>query len=207
MANRHDERKYGMGFRPTMRTRKYSQAELNYRRTVNRAVAEVDEHLSLIFTMVMYDKFDWRLRKLANCQDKIISLKTQIQQGLISNDDLERFAEIKKIDYKDKVKKIPMSQKMFLAGAHKNRNAVSLDKFINGTFEAVFLLILGVLKTDYRMSNADIGKVFDWIAYYIDSYFRKYTSDEGIVEAFKISEGINIITGEKISEEERMALY
>lgn len=208
MGNRADNRSgFGMSLRPTMRPVKYSKAELEYRKAVNRSIYEVDKHLSCIFTMVMYDKFDWGLRKLSNCQAKIIKLKKDNQQGLITAEELEQFAKVKKIDINKKIKEIPMSQKLYIAGLSRVRAVKGIDAFVDSTLQAVYLLIVAVMKTEYKMSNENIYKLFDWMAYYIDSYFRKYTSDEGIVEAFKISEGIDIISGEKISEEERMALY
>lgn len=100
-----------------------------------------------------------------------------------------------------------MSQKFYLAGLNKRRAVMGMDRLADSVLMSVYLLVLGPLKTDYKMSNENINKLFDWFAYYIDSYAKKYTSDEGIVEAFKISEGIDIISGEKISNEERMALY
>lgn len=104
-----------------MKPVKYSKAELEYRRAVNRSIYEVDKHLSCIFTMVMYDKFDWRLRRLSNCQKKIIDLKKDNQQGLISAEELEQFAKVKNIDINKKIQEIPMSQKLYIAGLSRVR--------------------------------------------------------------------------------------
>ena len=177
--------------------------ESEWVRNINAAVYEADRHMGFIFSIVLYDKFDFGLRKLANVQDKIFSFKKQYQEGKITLHEMRQFAHKKGIHCYEEVKKVPMRQKFLLCGLNKKKAALGIDKYADSALLCCFMLLAIPLKTDYRFSKADIEKLFYWIRYYIDSYARGYVDDDGIVEAFKISAGVDILTGRKLTPEER----
>lgn len=102
MINRSEDRKYGL--RPSAQPVRYSKADYQHDKYASQAMREVEKHMGFIFAMVLYDKFDWGMRKIANCQDKILSLKKQWFDYDISSDELIDFAEAKKDRCKSKSK-------------------------------------------------------------------------------------------------------
>lgn len=66
-------------------------------------------------------------------------------------------------------------------------------------------LTIPTLKESYRFSNAKIEEFMKWVAYYIDSYWRKqpkskehYLSDAIIRQTFIEDEHWDIVTGEAV---------
>ncbi len=183
-----------------------TKADIEWTRNINAAVYEADRHIGFIFSMVLYDKFDFGLKKLANVQDKIYSFKLQYQEGKVSLNEMREYAHIKDIHCYEEVKKIPMRQKFLLCGLNKKKAAMGIDRYADSALLACFLLLSIPLKTDYKFSKKNMEKLFYWIRYYIDSYARGYVDDDGIVEAFKISAGTDILTGRKLTAEEIKAI-
>ncbi len=111
----------------------------------------------------------------------------------------------RKIDVVGWVKSIPMSQKLYMADIQKGRAVLGADRNIESALASTMYLTIPTLKESYRFSNAKIEEFMKWVAYYIDSYWRKqpkskehYLSDAIIRQTFIEDEHWDIVTGEAV---------
>lgn len=168
----------------------------------------IANHMSYIFTNILYDKFDLSFRQLTNYCDKTRTLRMLWQDD--SNKDvtsvsLLNYCVKKKIDVVGFVKSVPMSQKLYMADIQKGKAVVGADKNIESAFLATILLTIPTLKETYRFSNVKINEFLKWVAYFIDSYWRKqpgckehYLNDEMIRQIFIEEEGWDIKEGKAV---------
>ena len=111
----------------------------------------------------------------------------------------------KKIDVVKWVKSIPMSKKLYMADIKNGRAVLGADRNIESALASTMYLTIPTLKDSYRFSNAKIEEFMNWVAYYIDSYWRKqpkskehYLTDEIIRNQFIEDEHWDIVTGKAV---------
>lgn len=168
----------------------------------------IASHMAYIFMNILYDKFDLTFKQLVNFHGKTKALRIAWQDDSnkdVTSESLLKYCVQKKIDAVGLVKRIPMSQKLFLADLHKNRAVVGAERNIDSALLVTLLLTVPTLKETYRFSNKKIEEFFDWVEYFIDSYYRKqpgckdrYLNDEMIRQIFIEDEHWDIVTGEKV---------
>lgn len=168
----------------------------------------VANHMGYIYPMVLYDKFDFTFRQVNNFYTRVIERRKAWQDDNnndVTRESLVEYCEKKKIDVTGWVKSIPLSQRIFLSDAKNGRVPVGSEKSINYSLTSTMYLTVPTLKDTYKFSNSKIKEFMDWVAYYIDSYWRKvpggnerYCTDDTIVQAFIIDEHWDIRTGKKV---------
>lgn len=168
----------------------------------------VANHMSYIFTCILYDKFGLSFKQIGNFYKRQEELKKKWEDDdnhKITSKSLLVYCEKKKVDVMGFVKSIPMSQKLYMADIKKGRAVLGADKSIESCFLVSLLIAVPVLKETYRFSNKKIEEFMQWVAYFIDSYWRKqpgckdhYLSDAVIREIFIEEEGWDIVEGRKV---------
>ena len=135
----------------------------------------VANHMGYIYPMVLYDKFDFTFRQVNNFYTRVIERRKawQDDNNDVTSESLVEYCEKKKIDVTGWVKSIPLSQRIFLSDAKNGRVPVGSEKSINYSLASTMYLTVPTLKDTYKFSNAKIKEFMDWVAYYIDSYWRK----------------------------------
>ena len=98
-----------------------------------------------------------------------------------------------------------MPQKLYMADVHKCLAVLGADRNIESALASTMYLTIPTLKESYRFSNAKIEEFMKWVAYYIDSYWRKqpkskdhFLTDEIIRNQFIEDENWDIVTGEAV---------
>lgn len=181
-----------------------------YRQEVNKAKLgnNIANHMGFIFALALYDKFGLTFKQITNYYTKTVNKRVAWQDD--DNDDVtsESMMEYcwkRKIDVVGWVKSIPMSQKLYMADIQKGRAVLGADRNIESALASTMYLTIPTLKESYRFSNAKIEEFMKWVAYYIDSYWRKqpkskehYLSDAIIRQTFIEDEHWDIVTGEAV---------
>ena len=192
----------------TQRTRTIYKSD--YKREVAKARLgdNIANHMGYIFTNILYDKFDFTFKQVTNFYKKTVERRMAWQDDdneEVTSESLLAYCQKKKIDVIGFVKSIPMSQKLYMADIQKGRAVVGADRNIESAFASTLYLTIPTLKESYRFSNAKIEEFMKWVAYYIDSYYRKqpgckehYLSDEIIRNVFIEDEHWDIVTGKAV---------
>lgn len=192
----------------TQRTRTIYKSD--YKRELAKAKLgdNIANHMGYIFTNILYDKFDFTFKQVTNFYKKTVERRMAWQDDdneEVTSESLFTYCQKKKIDVIGFVKSIPMSQKLYMADIQKGRAVVGADLHIESAFASTLYLTIPTLKESYRFSNAKIEEFMKWVAYYIDSYYRKqpgckehYLSDEIIRNVFIEDEHWDIVTGKAV---------
>lgn len=182
----------------------------DYRREVAKAQLgeNVSSHMGYIFSIILYDKFDFTFKQVTNFYKKTVERRLAWQDDdnkEVTNESLLAYSIKKKIDVVGFVKGIPMSQKLYMADIQKGRAVIGADVNIGSAFLSTLLLSIPTLKETYKFSNAKIEEFMRWVAYFIDSYCRKqpgckehYLNDEMIRQIFIEEEHWDIVTGKAV---------
>lgn len=177
-------------------------------RREDACILNANRRIGMILAAVLYDKFDFKIKKISNAYHCIEKLKWEWQEGRTTSAMLITYCRKKDIDIVQVVRNIPMSQKLHLAtvtpDGKKKAPVPSIDtgKMVDSAIIATLGIVIPVMKERYRFSNANIKKLIKWIVYYIDSYATNYVNDEIVLGQFILDEHINLITGEPATEEE-----
>lgn len=168
----------------------------------------IANHMAYIFTNILYDKFDLSFKQITNFYAKTIARRVAWQDDSnkeLTSESMLEYCIKRKIDVVGFVKSIPMSQKLYMADITKGRAVVGAEKNIEYGFLSTFLLTIPVLKESYKFSNDKINEFMQWVAYFIDSYYRKqpgckdhYLNDDMIRQIFIEEEGWDIVEGKKV---------
>lgn len=67
----------------------------------------------------------------------------------------------------------PNVKKLYMADIKNGRAVLGADRNIESALASTMYLTIPTLKDSYRFSNAKIEEFMNWVAYYIDSYWRK----------------------------------
>ena len=171
----------------------------------------VANHMGYIFTAILYDKFDMTFKQVTNFYSKTVERRMAWQDDdneEVTNESMMQYCAKKKIDVVKWVKSIPMPQKLYMADIQKGRAVLGADRNIESALASTMYLTIPTLKESYRFSNAKIDEFMKWVAYYIDSYWRKqpkskehYLSDAVIRQTFIEDEHWDIVTGEAVKVE------
>lgn len=174
----------------------------------NKLGNHVADHMSYIFPMILKDKFNFGFKKITNFYNAVVALRYRLQNRddyEITFESLQIYAHSKKIDVASWVKSIPFSQRLYMADIKNGRMPVGAEKNINLAFFETALLVIPVLKENYRFNNAKIEEFLEWVKYYVDSYARKqpgikehYLCDDDIWQLFIDEEHWDIRKGEKV---------
>ena len=123
----------------------------------------------------------------------------------VTSESMMAYCRKKKIDVVKWVKSIPMSQKLYMADIKNGRAVLGADRNIESALASTMYLTIPTLKDSYRFSIAKIEEFMNWVAYYIDSYWRKqpkskehYLTDEIIRNQFIEDENWDIVTGKAV---------
>ena len=165
-------------------------------------------HLQFIFYLTLYDKFGLTYKQLENFCKKINEQKNAWHDDnnkTVTSERMVEYCRKRNIDVIGWVKSIPMSQKLYMADIKKGRAVLGADWNIESVLASAVYLTIPTLKETYRFSNAKIEEFMKWVAYYIDSYWRKqpgckdhFLSDEIIRQTFIEDEHRDIVTGKKV---------
>ena len=168
----------------------------------------IANHMGFIFTAVLYDKFDMTFKQVTNFYSKTVERRKAWQDDdneEVTSDSMMEYCQKKKIDVIKWVKSIPMPQKLYMADIQKGRAVLGADRNIESALASTMYLTIPTLKESYRFSNAKIEEFMKWVAYYIDSYWRKqpkskehFLTDEIIRNQFIEDEKWDIVTGEAV---------
>lgn len=182
----------------------------DYKRELEKANLgnNIANHMGYIFAAILYDKFDLSFKQVTNYYKKTVERRVAWQDednGEITIESMLEYCRKKKIDVVGFVKSIPMTQKLYMADIRKNRAVVGADVNIERALVSTLLLTIPTLKETYRFSNAKISEFMHWVAYYIDSYWRKqpgckehYCSDVIIRQMFIEDEHWDIVEGKAV---------
>lgn len=182
----------------------------DYKREVAKARLgdNIANHMSYIFTAVLYDKMGMSFKQVTNFYAKTVARRKAWQDDdneEVTSESLMAYCKKRKIDVIGFVKSVPMTQKIYMADIGKSRAVVGADKNIESAFASTFYLSIPTLKESYKFSNEKIAEFMRWVAYYIDSYWRKqpgckehYCSDEIIRQTFIEDEGWDIVAGKAV---------
>ena len=182
----------------------------DYKREVAKAQlgCNLENHMGYIFTIILYDKFDFSFKQVTNFYKKTVDMRMAWQDDdndEVTNESLLAYSIKKKIDAVGFVKSIPMSQKLYMADIQKGRAVIGAYVDIEGSFLSILLLSIPTLKETYKFSNAKIEEFMRWVAYFIDSYCRKqpgckdhYLNDDMIRQIFIEEEHWDIVTGKAV---------
>ena len=194
--------------RVQQRTRYIYTSEYKKELARTRFGNNIANHMAYIFSCILYDKFNLSFKQVINFMGKIEDLKMKWQDddnNEVTGESLLIYCIKKKVDVVAFVKSIPMSQKLYMADIGKGRAVLGADRNIESAFIATLLITVPVLKETYRFSNKKLEEFMQWVAYFIDSYWRKqpgckehYLSDAVIREIFIEEEGWDIVKGEKV---------
>ena len=156
----------------------------------------------------MYDKFDLTFKPVTNFYSKTVERRKSWQDDddeTVTSESMMAYCRKKKIDVVKWVKSIPMSQKLYMADIKNGRAVLGADRNIESALASTMYLTIPTLKDSYRFSNAKIEEFMNWVAYYIDSYWRKqpkskehYLTDEIIRNQFIEDENWDIVTGKAV---------
>ena len=136
----------------------------------------IANHMGFIFTAILYDKFDMTFKQVTNFYSKTVERRKAWQDDdneEVTSDSMREYCQKKKIDVIKWVKSIPMPQKLYMADIQKGRAVLGADRNIESALASTMYLTIPTLKESYRFSNAKIEEFMNWVAYYIDSYWRK----------------------------------
>lgn len=194
----------------TQRETAISRSEYNKAIGRYRLGENIAYHLQFIFYLALYDKFDMTARQMMHLGKKIVERREVWQNDAdnsITSQSMAVWSKKKKIDVIGWVKSVPMSQKLYLADVKKGRAVLGADQNIEYALAATMFLTLPILKETYRFSNVKVKEFMKWVAYYIDSYWRKqpgckdhFLSDEIIRQTFIEDEHWDIVTGKKVEK-------
>lgn len=168
----------------------------------------IANHMGYIFTAILYDKFDMTFKQVTNFYSKTVERRKSWQDDddeAVTSESMMAYCRKKKIDVVKWVKSIPMSQKLYMADIKNGRAVLGADRNIESELASTMYLTIPTLKDSYRFSNAKIEEFMNWVAYYIDSYWRKqpkskehYLTDEIIRNQFIEDEHWDIVTGKAV---------
>lgn len=140
------------------------------------AMDKTTERIANMTICILYDKFDFRERRIEKALLLTESLKKKYRNKELTAQHLISYALTKGVDVVEITKKIPTSYKAKLGeGGKFNGNGVA-------GVEAVILMELGltvaVLKeTPFRFTKKQMNEFVSWLLYYIDSYYKNYVND------------------------------
>ena len=181
-----------------------------YQQEINKAklCRNLAYHLQFIFYLALYDKFGLTYKQLENFCKKINEQKDAWHDDnnkTVTSGGMVEYCRKRSIDVIGWVKSIPMPQKLYMADIRKGRAVLGADWNIESVLASAMYLTIPTLKETYRFSNARIGEFMKWVAYYIDSYWKKqpgckdhFLSDEIIRQTFIEDEHWDIVTGKKV---------
>lgn len=165
----------------------------------------VFEHLDYIFPAVLYDKFGFNMEQIAKFQNESIAMQNAWKDkndSDITTDSLLHYCTGTGIDIIGFVKGVPMSKKLYIASDENNKQ-VKLPTDVPQKTESVFILYLlftvPVLIMSYSFKKELILSLFGFISDYIDSYQKKYVTNETIRQMFIEDENWDIVTGQPVS--------
>ena len=168
----------------------------------------IANHMGFIFTAILYDKFNMTFKQVTNYYSKTVERRKAWQDDdnkEVTSESMMEYCRKKKIDVVKWVKSIPMPQKLYMADIKNGHAALGADWNIESALAATMYLTIPTLKDSYRFSNAKIEEFMNWVAYYIDSYWRKqpkskehYLTDEIIRNQFIEDENWDIVTGKAV---------
>lgn len=136
----------------------------------------IANHMGYIFTAILYDKFDMTFKQVTNFYSKTVERRQAWQDEDnedVTSESMMQYCTKKKIDVIKWVKSIPMPQKLYMADIQKGRAVLGADRNIESALASTMYLTIPTLKESYRFSNAKIEEFMKWVAFYIDSYWRK----------------------------------
>lgn len=136
----------------------------------------IANHMGYIFTAILYDKFDMTFKQVTNFYSKTVERRKSWQDDddeAVTSESMMAYCRKKKIDVVKWVKSIPMSKKLYMADIKNGRAVLGADRNIESALASTMYLTIPTLKDSYRFSNAKIEEFMNWVAYYIDSYWRK----------------------------------
>ena len=116
----------------------------------------IANHMSYIFSCILYDKFDMTFKQVSNFYEKVVERRIAWQDddnNEITNESMLIYCIKKKIDAVAFVKSIPMSQKLYMADIKKGRAVLGADVNIESALLSTLLLSIPVLKETYKFSN------------------------------------------------------
>lgn len=169
-----------------------------YRKEIARARLgdNIANHMGFIFALALYDKFDLTFKQITNYYTKTVNKRVAWQDDDnedVTSESMMEYCRKRKIDVVGWVKSIPMSQKLYMADIQKGRAVLGADRNIESALASTMYLTIPTLKESYRFSNAKIEEFMKWVAYYIDSYWRKqpkskehYLSDAIIRQTYRL---------------------
>ena len=177
-------------------------------RNTERVVIKSYKDYQAIGYIILHDKFDMTFKQVTNFYSKTVERRMAWQDDdneEVTNESMMQYCAKKKIDVVKWVKSIPMPQKLYMADIQKGRAVLGADRNIESALASTMYLTIPTLKESYRFSNAKIEEFMKWVAYYIDSYWRKqpkskehYLSDAIIRQTFIEDEHWDIVTGEAV---------
>lgn len=192
-----------------MRTRAVSKKWYQNELAKARLGDNIANHMAYIYALVLYDKMGLSFKKITNYYNKVVDLRTKLQDDSnedVTSESLMKYCEKKKIDGYGLVKRIPMSQKLFLTDM-KGKGAIGMDKNIDSALLSTIFLSAPVLKESFRFTVKQMNEFLDWIEYGIRMYNTKLPKESGYVwdddyihQIFIEDEHWDIRKGEKVSE-------
>lgn len=165
----------------------------------------VFEHLNYIFPAVLYDKFGFNVEQIAEFQNESIAMQNAWKDkndSDITTETLLRYCTSNGIDIIGFIKDIPMSKKLYIA-SNENNKQTKLPVDAPQKAESVFILYLlftvpGLIMS-YSFEKESILSLFGFILDYIDSYQKKYVTNETIRQMFIEDENWDIVIGQPVS--------
>lgn len=168
----------------------------------------IANHMGFIFAAILYDNFNMTFKQVSNYYSKTVERRKAWQNDdneEVTSESMMEYCRKKKIDVVKWVKSIPMPQKLYMADIKNGRAALGADWNIESALASTMYLTIPTLKDSYRFSNAKIEEFMNWVAYYIDSYWRKqpkskehYLTDAIIRNQFIEDENWDIVTGKAV---------
>lgn len=179
-----------------------AQAKLPSFKVENALVDTMATSMAYICMGVMEaktDAFEKRYKKLTNFHNYLAAenakQEAQTPEGMWA---LVDEAKTKRPYVYEMVKKVPMSELLFLAEIKPktaSRNP-DLKRDLQIALCIICVWIDRVLKEHYRFNKNERIEVFSHIANWINSYRRKFTSNKGIIEQYVLDLNYDLEKGE-----------
>lgn len=169
------------GINISARHNKMAMLEERDRRIRQQMVDNVAVHMQFIVPFVLYEYMEFGWKKLDNCMIKIFEAKDKwaADETAHTTEAMLRFCNNKKISVYGFVKRIPQSEKLFLSDAKKG--SINGLNSIESAILHFLLLTIYVLKTSYKMSNANVELFLSKVAHIIHLYSTKLPKEPGYV--------------------------
>ena len=147
---------------------------------------------------ILHDKFGYGKKRLERVHETTEAHLISYSDGELDIHGLVEFVKQKiGIDLSTEVRKIPQSERMFLAGAKipKSRDLmISQMKSINGIIVAWFALICTALHTKLKLSKADTHRFIEECVEFFNTMKLGYVQMDELREALKAETGFELTT-------------